>query len=112
MVVIAFFSIIYTQQERGHVHVDLILTNLRGRTKTILTSFGFFIGFLIYAIITYQSTNEALWYARDLDQMTYLLHIPFAPFRFIMVLGCFLLCLRLIVDMFRPLEPEKWSEEV
>jgi TRAP-type C4-dicarboxylate transport system permease small subunit len=110
MPVIAFFSIVHTQQERVNVHVDLVLGRLRGRIKSIMTSFGFFLGLVTYGIITYQASIEALWYARDLGQRTALFHIPFAPFRFIMVLGCFLLCLRLLVDMFRPLSPEKWTE--
>ena len=100
MVIIGFFAIVYTAIHRGHVRVDLLLSRLSIRTKAILSSIGFLLSAATFAIITYQGTINAIYYAKNLEQTSTVLAVPFAPFKFIMALGCLLLSLRLLVEVF------------
>jgi len=102
MVIIGFFAIAYTALNRGHVRVDLVISRLSRRTQTILGSIAFFLSAGIFAIITYEGSVNTIYYIHHLKESSTVLSVPFAPFRFVMALGCLLLCLRLLVDAFRP----------
>lgn len=107
MVTIVFFAMPYTAIKRGHVRVDLVTSRLSRRTQVILGSITLFLSAGIFGIITYQATVNAISYAQRLSKATTILFIPFAPFRFVMALGCLLLCLKLLVYVFHPLPPEE-----
>lgn len=107
MVVIGFISIAYTAVYREHVSVDLVISHLSRRAQAIMNSISFFLSLAIFVVITYQATVFAIYYAHDLNKATYILSVPLVIPRSVMVLGCLLLCLRLLVDVFRPLPPEE-----
>ncbi len=111
MVIIGFFAIAYTAISRGHVHVDLVITRLSRRTQAILGSIAFFLSAGIIAIITYQGSVNTIYYAQHLKEASTVLSVPFAPFRFVMALGCLLLCLRLLVDIFHFLSSARKEEQ-
>ena len=111
MVIIGFFAIAYTAIDRGHVRVDLVLSRLSRRTQAILGSIAFFLSAVIFAIITYQGSVNTIYYIHHLKEASTVLSVPFAPFRFVMALGCLLLCLRLLADVFRPLSKTSKEEQ-
>ncbi len=101
MVIIGFFAIAYTATSQGHVRVDLVLSRLSRRAQAVLGSIAFLLSAGIFAIITYQGIVNTIYYAQHLKEASTVLSVPFAPFRFLMALGCLLLCLRLLADTFR-----------
>ena len=103
MVIIGFFALVYTAINRGHVRVDLVISRLSKRTRAILSSIGFLLSAGIFAAITYQGIINTIYYARHLEQTSTVLSVPLAPFKFIMALGCLLLSLRLLADVFQSL---------
>ena len=107
MVIIGFFAIGYTAIKRGHVHVDLVISRLSRRTQAVLLRIAFFLSTGVFAVITYQGIVNTIYYTQHLGQTTTVLSVPFAPLRFVMALGCLLLCLRLLVDVFHPLPPKE-----
>lgn len=107
MVIIAFFTIPYTQLIRRHVRVDVVTSHLSSRIQVIMGSIAFFLSAGIFIVITYQSTLFAIFHAHDLNKATFLFHIPHAFLWCVMVLGCILLCLKLLADIFRPVPPEE-----
>lgn len=107
MVIVAFFTIPYAQLIRRHVRVDLVTSHLPRRTQAIMGSIAFFLSAGIFIVITYQGTVFAIFNAQDLDKATFLFHIPHALLWSVMVLGCILLCLKLLSDIFRPVQPEE-----
>ena len=111
MVIIGFFAIAYTAIDRGHVRVDLVISRLSRRTQAILGSIAFLLSAGIFAIITYQGSVNTIYYAQHLKEASTVLSVPFAPFRFVMALGCLLLCLRLLVDVFHLLSTARKEEQ-
>jgi TRAP-type C4-dicarboxylate transport system permease small subunit len=107
MVIIAFLAIPYTAVKQGHVRVNLIISRLSRRTQTILGSIVFFLSAAIFGVITYQGSLLAIAYTHKLGEGTPVFLIPFAPFRFVLVLGCLLICLKLLTDVFHPLREEE-----
>jgi TRAP-type C4-dicarboxylate transport system permease small subunit len=107
MVIIAIFAIPYTAVKRSHVRVDLVISRVSKRTGAILGSITFFLGFAIFAAMTYESIINAVSYVQNLNDATSVLFIPFAPFRSILALGLLLTCLVLLTHVFRPLSPEE-----
>jgi TRAP-type transport system small permease protein len=102
MVVIVFLAIPFTDLHRSHVSVDIFTSRFSNRAKLILISINAFLCLIIAGVITYQAIVEATYYLKHMGERTTLLEIPFAPFRLIMVLGFFLLCLTLLQQIFHP----------
>lgn len=107
IVIVTFIAIPYTAVKRGHVRVGVVISRLSRRAQAILGSIGFFLSAGIFAVITYQGGVVAMSYAQNLSRTTDILFIPFAPFKFVMVLGCLLLCLKLLEHVFHPIPPEE-----
>jgi TRAP-type C4-dicarboxylate transport system permease small subunit len=110
MVIIGFIAIPFAAMRRVHVTMDLITNRLPRKTRIVLGSFAFLLCFAITGVITYQSTLVAIDYAKQMDQGTPLLLIPYAPFRFILAFGFLVLSLKFLMDIFHPLPPEKESK--
>ena len=110
MVVIAFFSIPYTEKVWGHVRVDVVISRLSRRTQAILASIAFFISTGTFAVISYKAIVNAIYYAHHLLEATSVLFIPIAPFMSVMALGCLVLTLKLLAHLFHPLPPEEGQE--
>lgn len=87
--------------------MDIIGKLAKNVIDTKYGSIAFFLSAGIFAVITYQASVNAIYYAHHLSQATTVLFIPFAPFRFVVALGCLLLCLTLLVYVFHPLPPEE-----
>jgi TRAP-type C4-dicarboxylate transport system permease small subunit len=110
MIIVAFFAIPYTARERGHVRVTLVVTRFSKRVQDIVRSIGYFLSAVIIGIITYQAIVETIYYMRHLKETTPILFIPLAPFRLIMALGCFMLCIQLLLDTVRPTQNAEGRE--
>lgn len=102
MLIVAFFAIPYTAQKRGHVRVTLIVSRFPKPVQLVVRRVGFFISAFIIGTITYQATVNTIYYIRHLNETTPILYIPLAPFRLIMALGCLVLCVHLLLDMWMP----------
>ncbi len=107
MIIVAFFAIPYTAGERGHVRVTLVVTRFSKRIQDAVRSIGYFLSAVIIGVITYQAIVETIYYMCHLNETTPILFIPLAPFRLIMALGCFILCIQLLLDTLRPTRNEK-----
>ncbi len=107
MVIIGFFAMAYTAMKRGHVIVDIMVCRLSRRTQAIMSRIVLFLSFGIFATVTYQGTMIALYYARHMEQASTVLKVPFAPAWFVMVLGCLLLCLKLLMGALLAPSPDE-----
>lgn len=110
MLILAFFAIPYTANKRGHVSVKLIVARLPKRAQDIIRSIGYFLSAGIMGVIAYQATMNTIYYTQNLHETTAILYIPLAPLRLIMALGCLILCIQLILDMFQPTKTEDTSK--
>ena len=107
MTVICFFAIPYTSVYRRHVRITLIIEHLPESVQNILERVVSFLNAVIFALIAYQATKNAFYYAHNLEQCTDTLEIPIAPFKGVMAIGFVLLLLVEIIAVIRPVSPDQ-----
>lgn len=99
MVGIIFLGIAYVQHMKGHVNVEVATSWLPQRAQLGLETFGYLVGFLIMAVIAWQSGALA-WKAFVTHDHTHgLVRIPLWPGKSLIPIGTGLLCLRLIANI-------------
>ena len=89
----------YTQNQRGHVNVQLFLNMFSPRVQIILTFVCLIISLLLFIVITQQSWEIAVKALEEGRRYT-LLQIPKGPFLFLVPVGGFLICLEFIIQIF------------
>jgi len=112
VVVVAILAIAYTAYARGHVSVELVTSRLSKRIKIIICVITSFLSIVIFAIVTYASIISAISYVKKPEEVTFILSIPFAPFRVVMAIGFLLLTIVLIIQMVQLLTNDNKAEEV
>lgn len=98
MVVFAFMGAAYCQREGGHVRMDLLVANLRGRLLWSVEAFAILVAAAYVAIIVWASAQDA-WRAFDLGDETLDAHIPVWPSKLIVPIALAVLELRLLVNL-------------
>jgi TRAP-type C4-dicarboxylate transport system permease small subunit len=94
------FSLAYTAMTHGHVIMDVLGSRLPPRIRAIINSFNASISLGLWILIAWTS----IWLLSEklaTDEVTDLLNIPFAPFRFLWEIGLILLCLVLLIDLIK-----------
>ncbi len=99
-VIVVFCTLAFTEAKGGHIVVDLVVSRLPGRTAAILTSVMSFLGAVFFIAVGWQGWSLMVSNLSPLVVTSSVLSIPFAPFMFIMALGCVLFGLELLVHAF------------
>lgn len=89
----------YTQNQNGHVRVQLFLDMFPPRVQTILTFVSLIISLILFIVITQQSWNIAMTVLQEGRRFT-LIDFPKGPFLFLVPVGGFLICLEFIIQLF------------
>ena len=99
LVLILIFSFIgYTQAQKGHVAVDLLLIRIKGRIRILIEIFNHVVCLLLMLLITWMGIGKAREMI-DVGGASPNLQIPAYPFVFFLVLGCLVMCLELLRDV-------------
>jgi TRAP-type C4-dicarboxylate transport system permease small subunit len=85
----------YTQQVKGHVEVSVIISRLPLRPRLILNIITTLIGLFIFSILVWQGLVVGIR-ERTVSDM---LRIPQSPFRLLVAVAAFSVCLELLVDI-------------
>lgn len=96
LVVLVAFAVAETMA-RGR-HVTITFFSLPGRAQAICNSVTYFFCLIIFSLIAWRTTllgNTLL----KAGQHSGILHLPVAPFRYVLVFGSVLLCLVLVVKI-------------
>ncbi len=102
MVVAVVFGFLgLTQQEKAHVSVDLVKGRLPARPRRFIDFINRLAGLAILGLITWKTLERAIE-LMHMDEYSGTLHIPVAPFVFLVALGCGAMCLELARQMFKP----------
>lgn len=104
-VLVAFIVVGYTEVNRRHVRVDVLVSRLSGRTQTILAGIMNFIGAAFFLFMVWPAWQLAWADLFPKVAISTILSVPLAPFRFVIALGCLLLGLAMLVNCFHPLPP-------
>ena len=93
-------AIAYTQVLKGHIRIDLLVGMLPPRMQYIIDSVVNFIGFGLFAIISWQT----LVFAKstfEIGELSEVLKLPLAPFAWVVSIGCIALTLVLLLDLIK-----------
>jgi TRAP-type C4-dicarboxylate transport system permease small subunit len=99
-VVLVFCVLAFTESQKAHIVVDIVVSRLHGRSRAILASVMCFFGAVFFIIMGWQGWDLMWSNLFPTMRATGVLSIPFAPFMFIMAFGCALFGLELFVHAF------------
>ena len=92
MVIVVFPALAWCSVKRRHVQVDLFVSHLPLGAQKIIDIITLLLSLGIFVIITWQSALESI----DVQTTTSLLHLPHAPFHWILTVGFALFCLSIV----------------
>ncbi len=100
--VITAFALGYTQINRGHIAVDVIVLKFSERTRRILNVINSLICMVFFVLVTWQIAKygTTLWRT---GEVTETLRIIYYPFTYGVALGCALLSLVFLTDFLKSL---------
>jgi TRAP-type C4-dicarboxylate transport system permease small subunit len=100
--IVTAFALGYTQIEKGHIGIDIVVMQCSEKTQRILHGINYFICAVFFSIAGQQIAKWAgtLWRT---GEVTETLRIIFYPFTYAVSLGCFVLAFVLLVDLIRVL---------
>lgn len=98
----AAFALGYTAIKQAHVAVTLVISHLSPPVRAVLAIITIFLSIGIWALIVWRGASVA-WEKALIPELTTLLHWPIYPFRYALVLGAAILCLVLLIDLFKAL---------
>ncbi|MGB9628563.1 MAG: TRAP transporter small permease subunit [Thermodesulfobacteriota bacterium] len=98
----------YTQQVKGHVGVDFLITRFSPWTQAFCRLITTLLSLFIIAILIWQGWLEGIR-ERTVSDM---LRIPQYPFRLLVALGGFLLWLELLIDLFNSIGKLRKKETI
>ena len=102
IVVTVAFALSYTALKQSHVVVDLLVSRFPLRTQTILAIFTYFLSMVIWGLIVWASYDIML--EKWLLEQSYLLKIPYLPFRIVWVFGLLIFSLIFLLEMYKALK--------
>jgi TRAP-type C4-dicarboxylate transport system permease small subunit len=95
LAVFILLGLAYTQQVKAHVSVSIITSRLRSRVQFILTIITTLISFFIFSVLVWQGWVVGIE-ERTVSDM---LRVPQYPFRLLVAVAGFLVCLELLIDL-------------
>jgi TRAP-type C4-dicarboxylate transport system permease small subunit len=84
----------YAQQAKAHVGLSLVTSRLSLSTRFVLEMMTTLIGFFLFSILVWQGWAVGI-HERTVSDM---LRIPQYPFRLLVAVAAFLVCLELLID--------------
>lgn len=98
MIGLLYFTLAHTQALKAHIRVDILTSFFSSRVKLICEEITYFLGFILFALITWQ-TMEAAVQAWKIWETTFgLILFPLFPAKILIPIGSFMVCLRFILD--------------
>jgi TRAP-type C4-dicarboxylate transport system permease small subunit len=92
------FALGFTQMERGHIAVDILVTYFPEKLKRVITVVNSIVCIFVFSIAGFQTMKWGTL-LKDKGEVTETLRIIFYPFVYCVAIGCFMLCVVLAVDM-------------
>lgn len=99
MVFVVFFALAYTQSSRGHIRAEMLMTILPPRVQVLVDVFAHLVFLSIFVFFLVESTTQAISSWREKEFVTGLINIPRYPARWAIVVGIFLVCFQLVIDI-------------
>lgn len=103
LALIVFFSVGYTQIQKGHIAMEALVSRFSPRVQAITDSIVYLISIGLGAVLTWQLVAHAkrTWIG---SHVTGVLNLPLYPFLIAAAFGCLLYCIVLLIDFLISLE--------
>lgn len=103
LALIVFFSVGYTQIQKGHIAMEALVAKFSPRAQAITDSIVYLTSIGLGAVLTWQLLAHAkrTWIGKH---VTGVLNLPLYPFLIAAAFGCLLYCIVLLVDFLVSLE--------
>ena len=99
-VVVTAFAIAYTHVVRGHIRVEFFVMRLPTRVQSIIASFVFLLGIILFALLAWRS-YEYGYVLQSTGEVSMTQGIPFYPFVYALAFCCIPVCLVLLVELIK-----------
>ena len=99
MVAVCFFAVAYTQNKRGHVRMEIVVSKTKGRARLLTEIVSSLLCLLISALMFYQSIVEVRGAISIRLFTPGVIKWPAWPLKIVVVFGVFLLCLRIAIQL-------------
>ena len=99
MVTVIFLFIGYTQAEKGHISIDLVVRLLPKKVRTTIDIITHLLSLFIIILIAWMNILRCLELMRR-NEVTAILYIPVSPFVLILAIGCLVYAIELIKNIY------------
>jgi TRAP-type C4-dicarboxylate transport system permease small subunit len=99
----------YTQASKSHISIDLFIMRYPARLQAIMGIAGLFLTIVVFGLITWQSLLLALEAYRQ-HRMLENIPLPLFPFKLMVPVGAFILCIESTIQLIQRLYETKTSE--
>lgn len=96
-----FLSVGYTQNEKGHIRIDILTSVLKPKAQIVLLFITDLLSVCLFSIVIWRVFEQTLWFLRTNISHSSNVPIPSAPFGAIITLGCIILGLLLLRDLLK-----------
>ncbi|MDD5722368.1 MAG: TRAP transporter small permease [Syntrophales bacterium] len=97
------FALAHTTANKGHIMVEFLTRRMPEKVQFIIAAAGELLSAVLFGIIARQSVLYALDLKRT-GEVSLTVGIPIYPFVFGIAIGCLLVCLVLLKDLYRSLK--------
>ncbi len=101
MVCVVFLSLAFTQSEKGHIEVDLVVRRFPKHLQHAVSVVNNLLTFLVLGLIAWKGFERALE-VMELEEVSGTLSIPVYPFLFVVSLGAGVMALEILGDLMKP----------
>lgn len=98
MIPVVYLGLAWCAVRRENIKVDIFVNKLKPRPRAILDSITCLFSLIIMILITWQNLRETgnIW---EIHRVSDILSVPAYPFFAVLTLGCFLLCIVLLINL-------------
>jgi TRAP-type C4-dicarboxylate transport system permease small subunit len=98
MILVTWFAIAYTQSQRGHIVIGVLVERFPQRIKLIAEAINYFLCLGIFSLITWQCVVLGMTFSNH-HQVTETLKWPLAYFVYIGTFGLVMMCVVLLAEL-------------
>ncbi len=106
--IVTAFALGYTQIKKGHIAVDILVTNYSARTKKVIHIINSFLCMVFFIIASWQIAVKANILMKT-GEVTETLQVIYYPFTYAVAFGCLVLALTLLTQLLNAVIPHKES---
>ena len=88
----------YVQSKGGHISLNIISDHYPPRLRAVLNFLMLFLLIVLFSLMAYKGglISKKAW---QLNEMVQILEVPIAPFKLLVPIGAFFICLECIIQM-------------